>query len=331
MSVALRVLVSAALLSLVLFQVDWRGVLDALVRAEWVWLAVAFIAFNCSIVFASKRWQLIVSASGGVQILLRIRTAVVATYVSLWLSNVLPTAFGGDIARVMAARRAGAALPLALTSAVLDRYLGLTTLAFLFLLVEASLAAVGEARPLLPMAGALAVGFGALLVLLWGGAHVPLRRRWLRSGAVRFAARSTGLLRELGARQTVSGQVLMASVAATMLGVVAYWGAISCVSTGVGLPIALAVAVLGTLSSALPVSLSGWGVREGTVALVLSEAGALSTSDASLVAVLNGAVIAVTSLIGLAVSVSVGWNWRVGVREKYAAPFDSDAVTRLER
>src|SRR5205823_11166259 len=108
MSVALRVLVSAALLTFVLFLVDWRGVLGALARGEWSWLGMAFLAFNCSTVFAAKRWQLIVSASGASRTRLKMRAAVAATYVSLWLSNFLPTAFGGDIARVLGARRAGA-------------------------------------------------------------------------------------------------------------------------------------------------------------------------------------------------------------------------------
>jgi uncharacterized membrane protein YbhN (UPF0104 family) len=323
MSVALRVLVSVVLLTIVLFLVDWQGVHGALSRAEWGWLGMAFLAFNCSTVFAAKRWHLIFGASGANQARLKIRAAVAATYISLWLSNFLPTAFGGDIARVLAARRAGAALPLALGSAVLDRYLGITTLAFLFLLVEASLAAMGERRPMLPVAGALAVGFGVLLVLVWAGSRLPLRRQWLRSRSVRLAARSTALLRDLGTSRRVIGQVLMTSVAATMLGVLAYWGAIRCMSTGVGLPIALTAAVLGILASALPVSLSGWGVREGTVALVLSEIGTLSTSDASLIAVLNGAVIAVTSLIGFAVSLFVGWSWRAGAPDNDVARFDS--------
>lgn len=306
MPLAVRVLVSAALLALVLSQVEWRDVLGALARAELSWLLVALLAFNGSMIVASKRWQLILGAGGGTQVSSRV--ALAATYVSLWLSNFLPTAFGGDIMRVLTARRAGARLSLALASAVLDRYLGLTTLAVLFFLFEAALAGAGHPRPLLPLAAAFAVGSAALLVLLWGGSHLPLRRRWLRSRTVRFAARSMGLLRALGGRPAVSVRVMAASVVAIMLGVAGYWGAIRCVSSNVDLSTALAVAALGTLASAIPVSLSGWGVREGTVAVVLSQTGSLSASDASLVAILNGAAIGVTSLIGLAISLSVGWS-----------------------
>ena len=314
MPVALRILVSAALLGFVVWQVDWQKLLSALTRADWGWLAVALLAFNGSMILASRRWGLIVGASGGDR--LKMRGAVAATYISLWLSNFLPTAFGGDVARVLTARRAGARLPVALSGVVLDRYVGLTTLAFLFALLEGALAATGEARPWLPAAAFFAAGFGLLLASLWAGAYVRMHRRWLRVKAIRFVSRATGLLRALGARPALCWDVLATSLAATVLGVAAYWGAIRCVSAGVGFPVALAVAALGTVASVIPISVSGWGVREGTVALVLSESGALSPSDASLVAILNGIVIAVTSLLGLAISLAVGWQWRPSTRDR---------------
>ncbi len=54
MRVALRILVSAALLGIVLWQVNWRGVLGAVTRAEWLWLSFASLAFNGSMVLASR-------------------------------------------------------------------------------------------------------------------------------------------------------------------------------------------------------------------------------------------------------------------------------------
>jgi hypothetical protein len=315
MPLAVRILVSVVLLGIVLWQVEWRGLLGALARAEWGWLAVAFLAFNGSMVFASKRWAMITNASDSLRHQVAWRASIVATYVSAWLSNFLPSAFGGDIARVVTARRAGASLPLALSGAILDRYLGLVTLAFLFLLFEAAFAVSGESRPWLPAAALMAAGFGFPLAVIWVGAHFRLRRRWLRSGMARFAARATGLLRSLGAKPGLSVRVLVTSVATILLGVAAYWGAIRCVGPGVGFAAALAVAALGTLASALPISFSGWGVREGTVAFVLSEGGALSMSDSSVAALLNGAVIAATGLIGLAISLTSDWRWTATARE----------------
>jgi uncharacterized protein (TIRG00374 family) len=313
MSIALRVLVSAALLVFISYQVDWRSVSNALAQAQWAWFAFAFLAFNLATVFAALRWRLIVASSAMSRQEVGAGSAVAATYASLWLSNFLPTAFGGDVARVVVARKSGVDLPVALGSAVLDRGLGFMTFVFLFVVAEVVLAAAGQSRPLLPVAAAMAFGFAVLFALLKGGAHFPVRRRWLRSRLVRFIVRTAGVLRTFGIQSGTVGRVLLASLAATMLGILAYWGAVRCVSSSVDFPVALAAAVLGTVASAMPVSLSGWGVREGTVAFVLTHAGALSASDASLVAILNAIVIAATSLIGLAVSVSVGWRGKAPV------------------
>jgi uncharacterized membrane protein YbhN (UPF0104 family) len=302
MSVAIRILVSASLLGFLLWQVDWPGVRHGLATAEIGWLVVAFVAFNAAMVLAAKRWEAIVGAAASVSATrLTSLAAVVATYVSLWLSNFLPTAFGGDIARVVAAQRAGNRVAAAISGALLDRYLGLTMLALLFVTSEALGAALGRPRPLLPIAALLAGGLAIPLLLAWQGAGLRLRRRWLRPRAVRFIARGSSVMRTLRARPATCGIVVVASIAATLLGVAAYWCAIRAIGVAAPFSTALAVAALGTFASAIPVSVSGWGMREGTVALVLVQSGTLSAADASAAALCNGAVIGLTSLVGLVV------------------------------
>ena len=304
MPVAIRILVSAALLGIVLWQVNWRGVLGAVTRAEWLWLSFALLAFNGSMVLASVRWKLIDSASARGETRLPLRTAVAATYVSLWLSNFLPTVFGGDVMRVLTARQAGTKLPLAISNAVLDRYIGLTTLACVFAVSEGALAVAGHSRPWLPAASLFALGFCLLLLLAWKGAHFRLKRRWLRRDAVRFMARAAGVLRGLTRSPALTRQVATASLGATLFGIASYWGAIRSVSEQGTIAMAIAAAAVGTLASAIPISVSGWGVREGAVTLVLTESAALTASDASLVAIFNAIVIAATSLVGFSVSLT---------------------------
>lgn len=305
MPFALRVAISFALLAVVLSQVEWSGVGEALTRADLAWLLVALAAFNGAMVLAAKRWQVIVQADQRAKPHLDAQAAVRATYVSLWLSNFLPTAFGGDVARVLSARRAGARLPVALSSAVLDRYIGLTTLAILFLLSEVFAAVAGNPGPLLPAAVALGAGSVAALMVAWASSYIVIRKAWLRTRLVRFVAHAARSLRDLAANWKASARVCLASLIGTLLGTAAYWGAIRCVSGSVSFSQALAVATIGTIVSALPISLSGWGVREGAVALTLSQSLLLSAGDASLVAALNGVVIGVTSLIGFFLTVTV--------------------------
>ncbi|MBX9965092.1 MAG: flippase-like domain-containing protein [Burkholderiales bacterium] len=308
MSLLLKVLVSAVLLAIICFQVDWHDVLAAFWTIDWEWLLVAFLAFNLATVFSARRWQFLLAAIGAMGARIGTRPAVATTYVSLWFSNFLPTAFGGDIARVLTARRAGMHFPVAVSCALIDRLLGLVTFVALFFFVEAGLSLAGFEGPMLPLASILFLGFVAAYFVVWVGTRVRVPRRWLRYRFTRYLARAVRVVASLGTRPTCLQGALVASMLSTMMSIVAYWGAIRCVSAGVGISVAVTASVLGILASALPVSLSGWGVREGTVAMVLMQSGFLAPGEASLIALLNATVIAATSLVGLVVSIVVDWR-----------------------
>lgn len=306
MSIAVRVIVSTALLGVLAFQVESGQAFAALRSADWLWLAFSFVAFNTSMVIASWRWQSIVISASRRSPRIRFRTSVAATYASLWLSNFLPTAFGGDVVRLAVARRAGVRWAVAVASALADRYLGLLTAVVLFLGSEVLLWSMERTTGLLALAALLAAGLACPLLVLWFGVHARVPRRWLQPAWIRFVVSSLKASRGLLRANRLTLRVAIGSFAATACGVAAYWGAANCVAQGVSVPAALAAATLGTLVSALPISLSGWGIREGTVAAVLSLVGGLTASDASVVAFVNGSVIAMTSLLGLTVSFHLG-------------------------
>lgn len=294
-----RVLVSASLLAVVLYQFNWREASEALAKMNWMWLVAAVLAFNASMVLAAYRWQLIVAGGGKHGARVGARECVAATYLSLWLSNFLPTAFGGDVARVFAARRRSATWTWAVSSTVMDRALGLFALAMIFLFSEAVLLLAGNPGGWLMPAAALAGSFALAFLVLAGSAAIRIPLSRLRTGYVRSLARSVHALRILFAQRALVVRILAASIAAAGFGTLAYWGAASSVAPGISLSAAVAAAALGTIASAVPISLSGWGVREGTVAAVLSQAGGLSTTDAGVAALLNGLVIGATSLAGM--------------------------------
>ena len=330
MALAVRLIVSASLLGLVIWQVDWRETRSGLATADLAWLAAAFMAFNGAMVFAGLRWGIIVRAGARQRIRLPWTVSVRATYVSLWLSNFLPTAFGGDVARVFTAQRAGASLSISVSATMFDRYCGLTMLALLFLISEAGSAMTGQTRPFLPSAAILTAALGIPLLLVWHGSALSLRRSWLRSRVVRFVARSTGILRKLRSEKRASAAVVATSIVATVLGVAAYWCAIRSQGAGPSFATALAVAALGTLASTLPVSVSGWGVREGAVVWVLSQSGTLSASHASVVAICNGAVIALTSLVGFAMLLAIRGSRPTPLLATPPSPGRSDPIVRGE-
>lgn len=299
MPIFLRVLVSASLLAVVLYQFNWREASEAVARIDWMWLTAAALAFNASMVLAAYRWQMIVAGGGKHGARVGTRECVAATYLSLWLSNFLPTAFGGDVARVLVARRRSATWAWAVSSTVMDRVVGLFALAMTFLVSEAVLFLAGNPGGWLMPAAALAGSFALAFLVLAGSAAIRMPLSRLRTGYVRSLARAVHALRILLAQRALVVRILATSIAATGFGTLAYWGAASSVAPGISLSAALAAAALGTAASAVPISLSGWGVREGTVAAVLAQTSGLSTTDAGVAALLNGLVIGATSLAGM--------------------------------
>jgi len=303
-----RVLVSVSLLVVVLYQVDWREASGAIARIDWMWLVAALLAFNVSTVLAAYRWRLIVAGGGKHGANVAARESVSATYAALWLSNFLPTAFGGDVARVMTARQYGATWAWAVSSSVFDRYFGLVTLAALFLLSESLILLHGQSGSWFLPAAVIAGVFALSLAVVAGSIAIRPPRAWLRVRWFRFVVRSMAAMRIFLQLRGCVWRVALVSVATTGFGILAYWGAATSAAPEISLSAAVAAAALGTIASAIPVSLSGWGVREGTVATVLSQTSGLSATDAGIAALLNGLVIGATSVAGMFASLDLDWS-----------------------
>lgn len=298
MALALRIAISVAMLAFLAFQVQWAQTYDVLLKSHWQWLVLAFVAFNASMVLASGRWLQLLN--GATRARSNLGAAVRATYASLWLSNFLPTAFGGDIARVTAARRAGADIPRTLAVCLVDRYLGLVTLSLLFLMSEVLTALVQGPSGFRFVSVQLAALFVGSLVVLFVMTRLRARRRWLRRRWFRMCVRCSSVIRVVAGAGKLRTRLIVLNVLACLFGVGAYWAAAKCLAPDVSFTAAMAAATLGTLASALPISLSGWGVRETTVAAVLAQSAGVPVTEAGLIALLNGLVIGCTALIGLA-------------------------------
>lgn len=318
MLTTLRLVVSGALLAIVAYQVDWDSWSTALTGARLPWVALSLFAFNVSMVAASWRWQSVVLAAGRGPGLIGFKASVSATYASLWLSNFLPTAFGGDVARLFAARRAGIRWPVATATVIADRYLGLLTLVIAFFVCEVFFSSVGRPSELLLTATPVAAVFAASLVVFWLGIRVRLGRRWFRVGWIRFLSRCMQVIQGLWRINWHTSLVMLGAVAATASGVAAYWAAASGVTEGISLRTALAIAALGTLASAIPISLSGWGIREGAVMAVLIMVTGLSPGEAGAVALINAMSIAITSVAGLMVCLRLDFRreWLTAFRRR---------------
>lgn len=235
-------------------------------RALVVALAVTALTTAC----CARRWSLV---AGGLGVGVPFGTAYRACYRAQLLNATLPAGILGDVHRGYRHGRDAGALGLGLRSVVWERSCGQVVL----------VAMAAAAVPLLPSpvrGGVLAV----LAVVVCAGAAVL-------GGARREAAAVLG---------RVWPEVLLLSALAACGHVLVFIVAARSVGITLSAPHLLALALLVLLASAAPVSLAGWGPREGAAAWAFGASG-LGAGTGVEVAVVLGVMALVATLPGLLV------------------------------
>lgn len=283
---ALRLAVTAALAWWLWRLVDPAALRDLLARidAAW-WLALAGLSVLVLVLHAVRWWQ-VLRALGERSSLASLFADVM---VGMTYNLVLPTTIGGDVVRAFrCARRlelepkGGAGQPHhAWSSSVYERLAGLAAT------VLAALVAVLAAGEVLAGAMWVVLGLTVLVVGVFWRAELPVRwvarvgaklggapERWLADIRSDFE----GPLTRPRVRAWALAWSLVGVFAVVLFGWVCAWA----LGHGDAL-LALAVALpTAQLTSAIPVSINGLGLREGTIVLVL---GAYGVDEAFAVAV----------------------------------------------
>jgi glycosyltransferase 2 family protein len=121
----IQILISAVLLTLILRQVRWAEVWDALRRIDVRWLAVAWALFLSGVVVRAMRWQVLLDALGVHRPLRELTTWY---FVGSFFNVILPTGFGGDVVRAAELSQDTQRPGPVVNSVVVDRYLGIMVL-----------------------------------------------------------------------------------------------------------------------------------------------------------------------------------------------------------
>lgn len=294
-SVWLRVAVTAALLAIVALQIDWATMEDRLRHGHVLDFAIAVGLLVVALGVGVWRWRLLLAAAG---IPLSAARCIRVYAVSTFSSTFLPTSVGGDVARALLVARRGRPLARAATTVVVDRaaaLVGLVALAWLAFALNRRSVPTGATTFLGLVTLAIGVAGTVAAAALFRGAGafgrlVPTRLRavteelWSLLGVY---ARSPRLMLAV----VTSSVVFQALVA---LQIVMLANAIN-----VDLPFATAAVALAlvTVVTLIPVSIGGFGVREGTYVVLLGGA-SISATDATLISVLTVAALLLASLPG---------------------------------
>jgi uncharacterized protein (TIRG00374 family) len=218
--------------------------------------------------------------------------------IGVFFNNFLPTSIGGDAARALVIGRSGARLARAFTSVVLDR-----TTSFLCLLAVSWILFATNPGPVphslitaLALATVAVTAAVALLIL------VGLRSRgrlvsWLPEGVRRFGRDAREALRlSMANRRLLTGATVLGLVF-QVFAILSFWAVAR--SVGLHLPLSLmgVAASLILLITLFPVSIAGFGVREGGMVLVLGAAG-VSATDATVISLTGVVAVMLATLPG---------------------------------
>lgn len=282
---ALRLCVSMGLLVLLWHHADGPRVVAKLRDLDVGYALAALVITVPQVALSAWRWHLTTSR---LDLHLPFRQAFSEYYLATFLNQVLPGGVIGDAARAWRHGRAGVSgVGPAARAVILERASGQIAL---FAVVLA--AAIFERDAFLAMLGAVGPLAGGILVV-GGLGFLLLRRSRLQdhlgvflSDCRRVFYGYSGVLQLISSLGVVATYLAVYGLAARAVGVELSAGTLMTV-----VPIIL-------FSMVLPVSVSGWGVRE-TVAVAFASSAGLTPDMAIAVSVTYGLIVLVSSVPGL--------------------------------
>jgi len=291
-----RIIISAALLALLITKIPADDIQPKNTHAGTLTFLVAGLAFTLAgFLLSAWRWQRVFAVF---DVHVPLRTLLAHYLAGQFVGNVLPSTIGGDVLRVSRAAKTTGAGDIAFASVVIERlsgFVALPLLSFLGFALEPSLLALDHAWIALAIAGATVAGLVVILAVA-ASPHLAGRfakhENWMRFiGAVHVGV--DRIRRE--PRRAV--RVLVAAIAYQASVLLAVWCAIH--ALGISLPNGAVLAYLPAVASAqvLPISLSGLGIREGLLVLLLRPLG-VPTGKAIGVGLLWYGMTLVVSLLG---------------------------------
>lgn len=265
-----RLVFSAAILWWLSTRIDMAGAWRALVSVHLGYLALVLVLVGVDRLIMIHRWVLLLRASG---VPIPARRAADIFLVSSFVGSFLPAGVGGDAARAVSLRNQTVEGGEALASVLVDRLLGMLSLAAMG--VVGLLAWAPGAGTVWRALAAVAV-LGALCVTaFWGDriARILVPDRHHAGPVGRRLLRLTDAVSRYRGRGGTLAQVMAWSILVQFLRITQAW------LLGLGLALTVPFSYyllfmpLGLLMLLLPVSVSGFGLPQGVIVWLLRPMG----------------------------------------------------------
>lgn len=254
---AIKSMTTVAIVWVLLNNIGLDAVLQHLSNIELRYLAIATALGLLLGFFAGLRWYCIIKTTG--HHLGWFRTLEI-TMIGTFFNQILPSAMGGDLARISYAHRSGLPFHPAVNSVVLDRIVAFVALILLVLVCLPAAFTIVQAPNALWTLLIIAVGGFAGTVILLSVRHIP--RFMSRHILLEHVLSLSSLLHTaMFSFQTIS--ILSYSLLTHVIRVLAVHVLAQGMLLDVSFNESLILVPPAMLVTALPISVGGWGVREG--------------------------------------------------------------------
>ena len=299
----IKLLISALLVTFILASTDTNGVGNRLlgINLRFIILSAGLMALLP--LLSALRWLILIRHVGGN---VGFTNAYRLVMIGNFAGQLLPV-IGADAVRVWYAHRFGVSLGSAVNSVILDRAVALGGILLLVLLSLPWLWAIVPPW----FFGWIA---GVLLATLVGGLMLPSLVNWLPQPWARWRLVRAGTQLIIASNDLLGHKRLMVYVLGLSLVIqlaIAFFafGIARMTGVKVGLGECILLIPLVMLVAAVPVSVAGWGMREGAMVIAFGFL-SVSSGDALLVSILFGLVVAISSFPGAMFWVMMGRQFR---------------------
>ena len=260
----LRVLVAVVLTAAVFYLAHPSDVVRAAAGADWRWLAAATASVLVDRALMALRWlELLVALTPGSRP--RIASVVRIFFVSSFVSNFVPSV-AADMYRAYALARQDVRLAESTASVLMDRVLGVLSMAIVGAIALAFMPVQGASRGIaISLAAAFAACAAAGLVVFSERIAATLLRvasAFPSSGVRRMAASLTDAVRRYAHHRDAMARVLVMSIAVQAIRILQAW----CLgeALGIALPLTAYFAIMPVilLIMQVPITINGLGTTQ---------------------------------------------------------------------
>lgn len=291
--------ITVAIVWLVLRDVDLAPVALRLLRLQPLQILVGLAPFVAQLGLGAERWRLVCGRLG---VVLRFGAALQIVVIGTFFNQTLPSAVGGDAMRVWLLVRDRIGLAKAMNTVLCDRVLALVVLtalsaATLPLFYER----VSDPHARYGVTAFIGLGLSSFVVfLLLGNRLAKLLALWRYSRPFGDLARD---FHRLFTAPAITPALIGWSLAIHLLTVAAAWVIAQILGVDVSLMDCLIIIPPVILITMLPISIAGWGLREGAMVVGFGLVG-VSATDALGISICFGLASILTGLPG-----GLLWLW----------------------